>query len=145
MNFTTKTKGTYRVDDFFYLVGKIIFIPVCLFGFWFAKDGYDGYQELFACSIREMSGLPCPGCGGTRAFYHLFRGEFWESFRLNPAVICGAAEYLHFMGLAFYKKHTGRGREKEITIQYYLYGILAVLLIQWGVKILYILYLFMNR
>ena len=135
MGSITKTDGRYRVDDIFYLIGKISFFPVCLFGIWFAVNGYENYGGLFECTFRKMSGLPCPGCGGTRAFFHFFRGEFWESIRLNPAVVCGVAEYFHFMALSFYKKHRGKGREKEIPIQIYLYIMLAVLLIQWIVKL----------
>lgn len=145
MSSIIKTGRHYRVDDVFYLIGKIILLPVCLFGLWFAHNGYESYSGLFECAIRRMSGFPCPGCGGTRAFYHLFRGELWESFRLNSAVLYGVAAYLHFMALAFYRRHTGKKREREISVQYYLYGAAAVLLAQWGFKMFRILYAIVNR
>ena len=136
MHSIIKTGRRCRVDDVFYLIGKIALVPVCIFGVWFAQSGYESHKGLFECAIRKMSGFPCPGCGGTRAFYHLFRGEFIESFRLNPVVLYGAAAYIHFMLLAFYRMHTGKNREKEIPIQYYLYGTAAVALIQWLIKII---------
>lgn len=136
MSSIIKVNRHCRVDDVFYLIGKIILLPVCLFGLWFGQNGYEDHKGLFECALRKMSGFPCPGCGGTRAFYHLFRGELLESFRLNPVVLYGAVAYLHFMALAFYRKHTGNNREKEISIQYYLFGIVAVLLIQWLIKII---------
>ena len=144
MRSTIKMNRHCRADDIFYLIGKIILFPVCLFGLWFGQNGYESYKGLFECVLRKMSGFPCPGCGGTRAFYYLFRGELWESFRLNPVVLYGAAAYLHFMSLAFYRKHTGKNREKEIPIQYYLYGTVAVLLIQWLVKIIRIFSAFIS-
>lgn len=131
------------MDDVFYLIGKVIFVPIILLGVWFARKGFADYGELFECEIRRISGFPCPGCGGTRAFYHLFRGEIIQSFRLNPAVIYGVAAYLHFMLTMFWKKHVGRKTEGEVRVQYYLYGAAAVLLFQWLIKIIRIVYHFL--
>lgn len=136
MNSTTKRVEKYQVDNVFYLIGKAVFIPVMVFGLWFAQRGFSDYGELFECEIRRISGLPCPGCGGTRAFYHLFRGEFLQSFRLNPIVIYGVAAYLHFMLMMFVRKHMGKKTEREITIPYYLYGAAVVLLLQWLIKVI---------
>lgn len=36
------------------------------------------------CWFRGISGLPCPGCGLTRAVIHLARGELTRSFVLHP-------------------------------------------------------------
>lgn len=131
-----KTGRKYRADEVFYQIGKVIWLPFILAGFWFAYVGYDRYGELAQCSIKKISGLPCPGCGGTRAFYYLFRGELLKSFRLNPAVIYGVAAYLHFMLLYFYRKHKKGGeQQKEIYIPYYMYAAIAVILVQWMIKI----------
>lgn len=131
-----KTDRKYRADEVFYQIGKVIWLPFILAGFWFAYEGYIRYGELAQCSIKKISGLPCPGCGGTRAFYYLFRGELLKSFRLNPAVIYGVAAYLHFMLLYFYRKHKKGGeQQKEIYIPYYMYAAIAVILVQWMIKI----------
>lgn len=130
-----------RVDEIFYFIGKVIFIPLFLLGIWFSQGGFEKYSQLLECSLRRLSGLPCPGCGGTRAFYHLFRGEIIESIRLNPIVFYGIAAYIHFMSLFAYRKHTGRMQEKEIPIQYYLYGAAVILILQWIIKIIHIFYI----
>lgn len=140
MNFI-KTDRKYRADEVFYQIGKVIWLPFVIAGFWFAYEGYDRYGELAECGIRKISGLPCPGCGGTRAFYYLFRGELIKSFRLNPTVIYGVAAYIHFMLLYFYQKHAGGRRQKEIYIPYYMYAAIAVILVQWMIKIIRIILL----
>lgn len=145
MSSTIKIRQKYQVDDVFYMIGKMIFLPVLLFGFWFADHGFMDHSGLFECTLRRVSGLPCPGCGGTRAFYHLFRGEIVQSFRLNPIVLYGAAAYLCFMLTAYYRKHIGKNPGKGVTVSYYLYGAAAVLLLQWAVKIIQAIYLFLVR
>lgn len=80
--------------------------------------------------------MPCPGCGGTRAFYYLFTGDLLRSFLFHPAVLYGVFAYFHFMGLYFYRKHKAKtGVSREIPVQYYVYGALAVILLQWFVKL----------
>lgn len=133
------------MDSLFYLIGKAVFVPLILLGFWFAWKGYLDYGELFECAIRRVSGLPCPGCGGTRAFYHLLRGEIAQSLRFNPIVIYGAAAYLHFMLTMFTRKRIGKKTENEVRIQYYLYGAAVVLLLQWLIKVVHIIYRFILR
>ncbi len=35
------------------------------------------------CLFHALTGLYCPGCGGTRALYWLLHGEFFRSLRYN--------------------------------------------------------------
>lgn len=136
MTFIKLQGKKYRVDEVFYQVGKIIWLPFCAVGIWFTHGGYELIGERMACSIRKMCGLPCPGCGVTRAFYYLFQGNFIKSFQLNPTVIYGVLAYLHFMAFYFYRSHVnGMIRQKEIRIAAYMYVAIAVILVQWAVKI----------
>lgn len=130
-----------RVDTIFYRIGQFIWIPFIIIGLWFNHHGYDKYHQLLECSLRKITGFPCPGCGGTRAFCYLFSGEFIKSFLYHPVVIYGICAYLHFMGLYFYRHHFNRNdkNEKEIQIPIYIYIAIAVILIQWLAKILRIL------
>ncbi|TMA87132.1 MAG: DUF2752 domain-containing protein [Deltaproteobacteria bacterium] len=50
---------------------------------------------LLACPFRAATGLPCPGCGATRAFHYAVRGRFSEALSFSPlatlvAAACGA-------------------------------------------------------
>ena len=53
---------------------------------------------LFACPIYSLTGLFCPGCGGTRALFLLARGKVLASTLCHPLVPYGLALYLLFMG-----------------------------------------------
>ena len=50
------------------------------------------------CLFRELTHLYCPGCGVTRALYHLLHGNFLRSLRCNlllvPLGLLAAAVYL---------------------------------------------------
>ena len=39
-----------------------------------------------ACSVRRLTGLHCPGCGGTRCAIKLLEGDFAGAAMMNPAV-----------------------------------------------------------
>ena len=36
------------------------------------------------CQLHELTGLHCPGCGGTRAFEALAQGDVLLALRMNP-------------------------------------------------------------
>ncbi|WP_394522229.1 DUF2752 domain-containing protein [Lacrimispora sp. JR3] len=37
------------------------------------------------CALKGLIGIPCPGCGGTRALLHLARGDISGCIELNPS------------------------------------------------------------
>ena len=39
------------------------------------------------CPFKMLTGLPCPGCGGTRALVELLHGRFTEALWLNPVSV----------------------------------------------------------
>ena len=39
-----------------------------------------------SCVFIELFGLPCPGCGMTRALFSLLRLDFYSAFRYNPVI-----------------------------------------------------------
>jgi hypothetical protein len=44
------------------------------------------------CPLRRFLGLPCPGCGMTRALAHLARGEWREALTFHPLAPLVAGE-----------------------------------------------------
>lgn len=45
----------------------------------------------FPCLFHLLTGLYCPGCGGTRAVIYLFHGRILASFLYHPFVLYVAA------------------------------------------------------
>lgn len=39
------------------------------------------------CFFKSTFGIDCPGCGMTRAFFSLVKGNFMESLAYNPGLI----------------------------------------------------------
>ena len=70
-------------------------LPLALAGLWlaglFVLWSLDG-SSAKACLLYDFSGLPCPGCGGSRAGLSLLRGDLLGAILYNPLVtlaLCG--------------------------------------------------------
>lgn len=48
------------------------------------------------CGLRELFGIYCPGCGGTRALFAMLQGHFLHSLICNPAIILGGLLILYY-------------------------------------------------
>lgn len=130
-----------NADTLFFNFGKIIWVPLLLIGVWFQAFGYQHFGSLLTCSFRSLTGIPCPGCGGTRAVYSVFSGHLGQSFRYHPAVIFMIGAYIHFMLLYMYRhRTTASGPVRAIRIEWYAYLLIAVILGQWFVKLARILF-----
>lgn len=135
-------KELLRADDIFFKLVKWLTVPALLFGIWFSYYGYRYTSDLTACSFAQTTGLPCPGCGGTRAVILLFHGKLWLSLYFHPAVIAFVLMYVHFVVLYLLRKcRTGRKTyRKEIPVQIYAYVFVGIVIAQWIVKLVYIHY-----
>jgi hypothetical protein len=54
---------------------------------WFLQPGtidHTTHTGLSLCAFRNLTGLPCPGCGMTRAFHLLVHGRIPEALQMNP-------------------------------------------------------------
>lgn len=45
---------------------------------------YSESSQYTVCIIKNVIGFPCPSCGTTRAVQLIFKGDFIDSFMLNP-------------------------------------------------------------
>jgi hypothetical protein len=61
------------------------------------RHGVPAAYVVSTCVFRRMTGIPCPGCGLTRALYAMVRGEWKELFVLHPL-----APFLAFEGVAIW-------------------------------------------
>lgn len=61
----------------------------CLAGYiWlfinYSRSAAPGSNETGVCLIKEVTNIPCPSCGATRAVLTLLEGHFMESLFWNP-------------------------------------------------------------
>lgn len=54
-----------------------------------ARFQSDLVLKLAHCPLRNITGLPCPTCGGTHTAISLTRGQLWEALHTNPLVTVG--------------------------------------------------------
>ncbi len=52
--------------------------------FWFNPAQYRLYPF---CLFHELTGLNCPGCGGTRALHYLLHGNLVAAFHANALLV----------------------------------------------------------
>ncbi|MEE1930286.1 DUF2752 domain-containing protein [Streptomyces sp. TRM 70351] len=63
----------------------------------YGTDPHDPGQLLPRCPVNWLTGLDCPGCGGTRMAYDLLHGDLAAAFADNAALLTlgvPAAAYL---------------------------------------------------
>jgi Protein of unknown function (DUF2752) len=67
-----------------------------IISFFYQPEGLPGFT---VCWFRALTGLPCPGCGLTRAFCAISHGDFAAAWKYNPF---GLAFYLTAILLVFW-------------------------------------------
>lgn len=125
-----------RIESNFYILG------MCLPGigaglYLLIRLLPSGVLSVFSvpCLFHAVTGLYCPGCGGTRAVQVLFEGKFLLSFFYHPIVPYCAVLYLWFM-----ISHTAErlsGKRLPVGMRYrnlYLYLALGIVVINIAVK-----------
>jgi hypothetical protein len=71
---------------------------------WISNPTDSAAADVPTCIIKLTTGLDCPGCGGTRAFYYLLHGNVPEAAR-HHAMAVFAAPFLVWFYLAWTVKH----------------------------------------
>ena len=78
-------------------VGALAIIAVGGMLFWFNPAQYRFYPF---CFFHELTGLHCPGCGGTRALHQLLHGHVATALHLNALVMI-SLPLLMWLGISF--------------------------------------------
>ena len=94
--------------------------------------------SLPPCLFFGLTGLYCPGCGGTRAFTALLHGRLLESLIYHPVVVYGTVIYLAYAVcnlLALLPGHPDSRLCSGMAFRNaYLYGAAALILLNWILK-----------
>ncbi|MBI1904560.1 MAG: DUF2752 domain-containing protein [Planctomycetia bacterium] len=93
------------------------------------------------CHVRRFLGINCPGCGLTRCFLCLARGDLAAAWHFN------AAGFLWFVAVLFQLPYrcvqawrAGRGRRTQFPMRLATWTVIvlvAALLIQWAARMLF--------
>ncbi|MEY8337921.1 DUF2752 domain-containing protein [Lachnospiraceae bacterium 62-35] len=91
-------------------------------------------RQGFPCLFHLLTGLYCPGCGGTRAFRFFLRGQWRKSFCYNPIILYAALVTL-IQGICWM---VSKGLKKPdlypLRPSLFLYIGAAIILINWIYK-----------
>ncbi|MDR0974131.1 MAG: DUF2752 domain-containing protein [Ruminococcus sp.] len=69
------------------------------------------------CIFSSVSGIPCMGCGGTRAVFALMHGDILASFHYHPLVIPAVIIFgVYFSSLFIFGKETAKRFEKLLIV-----------------------------
>jgi hypothetical protein len=77
-----------RLEARWLLAGAAGLAGLLVLHWWTPPSG----AAFIICPLRRFAGLPCPGCGMTRAFAHLAKGEWSAAVRDHPLAPLLAAE-----------------------------------------------------
>lgn len=69
-------------------------LPAMLGALLLLRLAPDTVLAFVHCPLREITGIPCPTCGGTRALSHLAAGDWSAAVAANPLVILAGSGFL---------------------------------------------------
>lgn len=128
------------IDKYFYITGWVVIVLTAAAIVYFKIYGTHILTRFPKCTMYAVSGLYCPGCGGTRALFAFFRGQWLRAFVFHPIV-----PYAFILGGWFMLSQTIQRLSKdkfEIGLHFrpiYLWIALAIILVNWIVKVALIL------
>jgi hypothetical protein len=86
-------------------------------------------EHMLPCMNKQLFGVECPGCGTQRAIAFLIEGEFYEAFKMFPAIYTLGLFFI-LLGLHLFEKK--RNYTKLVISSAILNG--AVILIAYFIK-----------
>jgi Protein of unknown function (DUF2752) len=96
-----------------------------------------------ACNFREWFETPCPSCGMTTSFALLVRGDVWNSLKANWVGTMLALVWAGLIPWTIWSSLKGRYafvREIEIPLGLLVGTFAMLLLIRWGLVLLWTLF-----
>ncbi len=91
-------------------------------------------RQGFPCLFRGLTGLYCPGCGGTRAFMYLIQGQILKSLYYHPLIPYMAAVLVGEGALWLMARKKGWEKELKRPYELEVYVGIGIALVNWAVK-----------
>jgi hypothetical protein len=89
------------------------------------------FGEIFgtSCYVSSMIGIPCPGCGSTRALLLLLQGDVIDALRMHPLIFITLSLFAVIPGFSFLQfLMRKRGRELRSPLSPGAVNVIFVLL-----------------
>ena len=86
------------------------------------------------CMFNRVTGLYCPGCGGTRAFYYAVHLHFLKSILCHPIVLYSIAVYFIFMINTLFVRRTAHLGFEGYPVTVTVYIGVGLILGQWVLR-----------
>jgi hypothetical protein len=103
---------------------------VAIFLFFF-NPASPANQWFPKCPFRLVTGLQCPGCGSTRAFYQLLHLHPIAAFKLNPLMVL-TLPFIVYGFLGFTRSALmGRPQRRIFVPPIYLWAWLGLMIFFW--------------
>lgn len=131
-----KKYKTFSIEDKICLIISISLI-FALIGFFVLDYILEvaGLTIFKQCAMKQIFGIPCPGCGGTRAIKCLLSGDILNAIYYNAFAVYSIIGYLIFLISQILQKLT-KGKIKGIKFKnWYIFSALVVLVIQYIIKL----------
>lgn len=65
-----------------------LILLICIFAYWHIP---------IRCFVKTLFGIPCPGCGMTRAYVRLLQFDVVGAFRLHPMFWAAPILYIYYL------------------------------------------------
>lgn len=94
----------------------------------------------YPCVLYTITGLYCPGCGGTRAVVELLHGHIIKSIEFHPVVL-----YTFLLSMCYLFSHIlnifTKGKIKAMLFRpMYFYIMIAVIAVQFIIKNVFVIF-----
>lgn len=111
--------------------GVWLSVAAIAFFLFFFNPTSPANQFFPKCPFRLLTGFQCPGCGSTRACYHLLHLDPVTAFKLNPLMILTLPFIIY--GLLGYTKSafTGQPPRRLFIPPLYMWAWLVVMILFW--------------
>ena len=123
------------IDTILYTIMCIITIPALTLGLWYMKATKEFLPDgTSMCVLWQAFGIYCPGCGGTRAFRAMFRGDILHALYYHPAAVYGVGLYVSYL-ISQSIMRISKGRIPGIKFRpVYLYIMLGLIVLNFIMK-----------
>lgn len=123
-------------EDYIYWMSIIcVLCLLIIYGGIFGVSYLTGIREIATCQFKEITGIPCPGCGGCHALVALFHGNILEALHYHAFVVYGACIYLVYFISHTVELISGRRFHGLKYRDSYLFIGLIILVIQYTIKL----------